>query len=189
MTVFAGSWIFFGATIFSISCSTMAPLLFGRFLLGVPVGMLSFVVPMYAAEVAPKELRGSLGSLMQLSVVLGILIATVAVVPLAHADAGWRWALGICGFPAVVLGLGIFCFPESPRWLCQHEGIEAATAALMVLRGKTDVHTEVLEISSALESEGSMHEASKGWGHLCVPGIKGRLFVAMGLQVLPTHIW
>lgn len=39
------------------------------------VGSLSTVVPMYNAEVAPPEIRGSLVSLQQFAIVTGILIS------------------------------------------------------------------------------------------------------------------
>ena len=118
---------------------------------------------------------------MQLAIVVGILIATVVAVPIQHHQSGWRIALGVCGIPALVLAAGIFFFPESPRWLCQHKSEEAAAAALRKLRGTDDVHLEVCEIAAALEAEAG---SQGSWKDLLAPGIFSRFRVALGLQVL-----
>ncbi|OJJ42858.1 hypothetical protein ASPZODRAFT_155103 [Penicilliopsis zonata CBS 506.65] len=47
----------------------------GRIIGGVGIGMFSMVVPLYQAEVAPPELRGSLVSLQQLFITIGTAIA------------------------------------------------------------------------------------------------------------------
>ena len=51
----------------------------------------------------------------------------------------------------------------------------------MRLRGTTQVHAEVGEIAMALESE---KDETGTYGDLLKPGIRGRLFVAMGLLTL-----
>src|SRR5690606_26599484 len=47
----------------------------GRFVTGMGVGSLSMTVPMYNAEVAPPELRGSLVGLQQLAITFGIIVS------------------------------------------------------------------------------------------------------------------
>lgn len=47
----------------------------GRVIGGVGIGMFSMVIPLYQAEIAPPELRGSLVSLQQLSITIGTTIA------------------------------------------------------------------------------------------------------------------
>ena len=47
-------------------------------LLGAGVGASSVAVPVYVAETAPAALRGALGSVTQLAVTVGILLAYVA---------------------------------------------------------------------------------------------------------------
>lgn len=47
----------------------------GRVIGGIGIGMLSMVIPLYQAEIAPPELRGSLVSLQQLSITIGTCIA------------------------------------------------------------------------------------------------------------------
>uniref|UniRef100_A0A452UIL9 Solute carrier family 2, facilitated glucose transporter member 4 n=1 Tax=Ursus maritimus TaxID=29073 RepID=A0A452UIL9_URSMA len=52
-------------------------LILGRFLIGAYSGLTSGLVPMYVGEIAPTHLRGALGTLNQLAIVTGILIAQV----------------------------------------------------------------------------------------------------------------
>jgi len=56
---------------------------FWRFIGGVAVGAASVIAPAYIAEVAPASLRGRLGSLQQLAIVVGIFIVNLvlAVLP------------------------------------------------------------------------------------------------------------
>jgi MFS family permease len=43
--------------------------------IGMGVGSLSMIVPMYNAEIAPPEVRGALVGLQQMSITLGIMIS------------------------------------------------------------------------------------------------------------------
>jgi MFS family permease len=47
----------------------------GRFITGMGVGSLSMSVPMYNAEIAPPEVRGSLVALQQLAITFGIMVS------------------------------------------------------------------------------------------------------------------
>lgn len=53
-------------------------LIIGRFVIGLYCGLTTGFVPMYVGEIAPTSLRGALGTLHQLAVVVGILIAQVS---------------------------------------------------------------------------------------------------------------
>ena len=58
-------------------------------------------VPVYLSELAPTELRGSLGSLNQLMITIGILAAYL--VSYGFADMGaWRWMLGLAVVPSII---------------------------------------------------------------------------------------
>ena len=64
-------------------------LILGRFIIGVYCGLTTGFVPMYVGEVSPTELRGALGTLHQLGIVVGILIAQVSTHP-------WLRSPGVC---------------------------------------------------------------------------------------------
>ncbi|KAG8654654.1 hypothetical protein MANES_05G158900v8 [Manihot esculenta] len=120
----------------------------GRLLEGFGVGIISYTVPVYIAEIAPQNLRGALGSVNQLSVTIGIMLAY-----LLGLFVQWR-ILAVLGIlPCVVLIPGLFFIPESPRWLAKMGMTEDFEASLQVLRGfDTDISLEVNEIKRAVAS-------------------------------------
>ncbi|EOX91081.1 Major facilitator superfamily protein isoform 4 [Theobroma cacao] len=105
-------------------------------------------VPVYIAEISPQNMRGSLGSVNQLSVTIGIMLAY-----LLGLFANWR-VLAVLGIlPCTILIPGLFFIPESPRWLAKMGMMEDFEASLQVLRGfDTDISVEVHEIKRAVAS-------------------------------------
>lgn len=66
---------------FSKMTSSWEMLIIGRFVVGLYSGLSTGFVPMYVGEVSPTALRGALGTLHQLSIVIGILLAQVSATP------------------------------------------------------------------------------------------------------------
>ncbi|KAG2666678.1 hypothetical protein I3760_15G074400 [Carya illinoinensis] len=120
----------------------------GRLLEGFGVGIISYTVPVYIAEIAPQNLRGALGSVNQLSVTIGIMLAY-----LLGLFVQWR-ILAILGIlPCTILIPGLFFIPESPRWLAKMGMTEEFETSLQVLRGfDTDISTEVNDIKRSVAS-------------------------------------
>lgn len=115
----------------------------GRFFTGFGIGIFSYVVPIFIAEIAPKNLRGGLTTLNQLMIVIGssvsFLIGTVIT---------WR-SLALTGLiPCIFLLVGLFFIPESPRWLAKVGCEKDFLVALQKLRGKdADITIEAAEIN------------------------------------------
>lgn len=105
-------------------------LLLGRCLVGLCVGLLSMVVPMYAAETTAAHRRGAVVSLFQLAITLGILAAYGVTLAFA-ASAPWPILLGLGALPVGLCLLAILFLPESPRWL---EATGDRAAALVAVR-------------------------------------------------------
>ncbi|XP_020975690.1 sugar transporter ERD6-like 6 isoform X2 [Arachis ipaensis] len=120
----------------------------GRLLEGFGVGVISYTVPVYIAEIAPQNLRGGLGSVNQLSVTIGIMLAY-----LLGIFVPWR-ILAILGIlPCAILMPGLFFIPESPRWLAKMGMTDEFETSLQVLRGfDTDIAEEATEIRAAVAS-------------------------------------
>ncbi|GAY42697.1 hypothetical protein CUMW_068880 [Citrus unshiu] len=132
-----------------ISFSKDSSFLFmGRLLEGFGVGVISYTVPVYIAEIAPQNMRGSLGSVNQLSVTIGIMLAY-----LLGLFVNWR-VLAVLGvLPCTLLIPGLFFIPESPRWLAKMGMTEDFESSLQVLRGfDTDISIEVNEIKRSVAS-------------------------------------
>ncbi|CAM8883487.1 unnamed protein product [Rhodiola kirilowii] len=120
----------------------------GRLLEGFGVGIFSYVVPVYIAEISPQNLRGSLGSVNQLAITIGVLITY-----LLGLCVPWRILAVLGVVPCALLIPGLFFIPESPRWLAKMGMTDDFEAALMVLRGfDTDISTEVNEIKRSVQS-------------------------------------
>ncbi|UTB32598.1 MAG: MFS transporter [Methanobacterium sp. ERen5] len=110
------SVIFGVGALFSCFSPNVNVLIMSRVVVGIAIGMASFIVPLYIAEVAPINIRGALVSLNQLAITLGIVISYI--VDLYFAPNGsWRWMLGLAVIPSLILGLGMLFMPPSPRWL------------------------------------------------------------------------
>ena len=119
-------------------------------------GAASVIAPAYIAEVAPARLRGRLGSLQQLAIVLGIFLALAINDLIAHAagspDApfwlgapAWRWMYWVEVAPSLAYGFGAFLVPESPRYLVARRRAKEAAAVLSRI-GEPDVPGRVAEI-------------------------------------------
>ncbi|CAL5413230.1 unnamed protein product [Camellia sinensis] len=127
----------------------------GRFFTGYGIGIFSFVVPVFIAEIAPKNLRGGLTTLNQLMIVAGSSLAFLMGTVIT-----WR-SLALTGLlPCVVLLLGLFFIPESPRWLAKVGLEKEFEAALQRLRGKdADVSREAAEIQTYIKTLQSLPKA------------------------------
>ncbi len=144
--------IFVLGAIASALAVSLAMLLCGRVLVGIGIGGASMLTPLYLAEIAPAGERGALVSLNQLAVASGILVSYLIGYALA-ADGAWRWMLGLGGVPGIILAVGMFFLPETPRWLAGHGYPNRARAALRQLRGPgADIEAEVGQLRSDLKS-------------------------------------
>ncbi|KAL1566610.1 plastidic glucose transporter 4-like isoform X3 [Salvia divinorum] len=147
----------------------------GRVLAGVGIGISSAIVPLYISEISPTEIRGTLGSVNQLSICIGILAALVAGLPLAGNPLWWRTMFTIALVPSVLLAVGMAFSPESPRWLYQQGRIAEAEASVKRLFGKERV-AEVMGDQDAAGRVSSEPEA--GW--LDLFSIRYRKVVSVG---------
>ncbi|MCI4375324.1 hypothetical protein PGIGA_G00108120 [Pangasianodon gigas] len=143
---------------FSKMAASWEMLIIGRFVVGLFSGLCTGFVPMYVGEVAPTALRGALGTLHQLGIVIGILIAQVfgLDVILGNADL-WPFLLGFTFIPALLQCFLLPLCPESPRYLlinCNEEN--KAKSVLKKLRGTTDVSSDMQEMKE--ESRQMMRE-------------------------------
>ncbi|TLX71050.1 sugar porter family MFS transporter [Labilibacter sediminis] len=109
-----------------------------RIIGGIGIGGAILIAPIYIAEIAPPKLRGSLVSLNQLNIVLGISVAYFSNYFMKDLEGeSWRWMLGVEAIPALVYFLALFTVPRSPRWLIQRlNKVEIAEKILIKIGGK-----------------------------------------------------
>lgn len=131
-----------------------------RFALGFAVGIASFIVPLYLSETAPAGIRGAMGTLFQLLITIGIFLISVTNVSIVHLIVDPRYALSVMFVVIVVFALlmflGCFLLPESPRWLLLKGRKEQAVQVLTkVLNTDEEVGREIAGIESTLHQPGA----------------------------------
>jgi len=113
--------IIFGTLVFLVGCVIQAQsmsvtvILVGRLVAGGSIGLLSSVVPLYQAEMAPTSMRGTLTSLYQFMITAGIFAAAFADSALVFRDGGWRVAIWLQAAPACCILVAMPFLPRSPR--------------------------------------------------------------------------
>ncbi|QRW13528.1 Sugar (and other) transporter [Ceratobasidium sp. AG-Ba] len=167
-------------------------IMIGRFISGLGVGALSAAVPLYQAESAPKQLRGTLTGTYQLFITFGILVAYCISIGTRETgnSASWRIVIAIGLVWSLMLGVGILFMPESPRWLLKRGRVEEAESSIARVRGYRveDHHEHVLrdlrEMQDSVKYEQSLSRA--GWLDCFRPGRKTlyRTLLGMALQSL-----
>ncbi|KAM9811146.1 solute carrier family 2, facilitated glucose transporter member 8 [Neosynchiropus ocellatus] len=147
----------------------------GRVLTGLASGVTSLVVPLYISEMAHERVRGTLGSCVQLMVVLGIM-----GVYLAGLFLDWRWLAIVCCLPPTLLMVCMCFMPESPRFLLSQGKRREAEEALLFLRGPdAPVEWECGRIEDACEEQGSSFQVSD----LKDPGVYKPLLIGIMLMM------
>ncbi len=152
--LFAG-FIFTAASAFSALLPPLPVLSACRFGLGFGVGVASFIVPLFLSETAPASIRGSMGTLFQLMITIGIFLISLTNVVIARAFVKPATSLPLMFLTitlfAALMFLGGFMLPESPRWLMLKGRREAAAAVLRrTLNTQDEIDLEIEEIEQAL---------------------------------------
>ncbi|WP_184752894.1 sugar porter family MFS transporter [Microbacterium thalassium] len=131
---------------------------------GLGIGIASVVAPAYIAEIAPKQIRGSLASLQQLAITIGIFAALLSDFVLEGAAGGpdnvlwlgleaWRWMFIVGVVPAAVYGILSFTVPESPRFLITQGRTDEARAIFSRLVPAVDLEKTMNELVGAIETD------------------------------------
>lgn len=140
----------------SILCG-LAPniyvLILSRILVGLAVGIVNFVVPLYLSEVSPKQLRGTLVSLYQWAITAGILFSYVINAAFAQAVYSWRWMLFAGVFPGLILLIGMMFLSDTPRWLVSKNRDDEAKKVFQKIEPDIDVDEEIRQIKETLKPE------------------------------------
>ncbi|KTS02664.1 major facilitator transporter [Microbacterium testaceum] len=160
-----GAVLFLASSIGSALTFSVLDLTIWRVIGGLGIGIASVVAPAYIAEVAPRQIRGSLASLQQLAITLGIFAALLSNALLVGAAGGtadnqlwwgleaWRWMFLVGVVPAAVYGLLAFTMPESPRFLLARGRADEARAIFARLVPPADLDKTINELTSAIETD------------------------------------
>jgi len=155
-----------------------------RIIGGVGVGAASMLSPLYISEIAPADKRGTLVSLYQLAIVLGINIVFFFNYKVAqfsteawNIETGWRYMVGSEVIPALLFFIALFFVPESPRWLSKEGRNEEALSILSRVNSEDKAKEVHQEIKAALGQEkGTLKE-------LFEPGLRMAMIIGVFLAL------
>ena len=175
--IVATAVIFIVASVLCAFSPNITWLVISRMMIGLAVGMVNFVVPVYLSEIAPQRIRGMLVSLFQLAITAGILFSYLVNGAFAEAVYNWRWMMGAGVLPALILLAGIIFLEDTPRWLLSKQRESEAKAVFKKIEPDKSVTRQIKEIKQNLEAEKSAGEKVSFQRWMLMP-----VFVGVGMM-------
>ncbi|ODV65356.1 general substrate transporter [Hyphopichia burtonii NRRL Y-1933] len=117
----------------------IAMLFVARFIAGVSIGMIVFLVPLWQTEIAPASVRGLLVGMHGTMNIAGYSICNWVNVGLyfcSNVNAQWRVTLALQMVWPLALAICIWWMPESPRWLIEHGKVDEAREVMKHLESE-----------------------------------------------------
>lgn len=172
--------IFTAGALFTAFSPDVVSLVAGRFLLGLAIGVASLTVPLYISEISPAGMRGALVSLNQFMIAIGGKISYLSDFLIAN-DANpfcWRWMFLVGIFPALILLIGVFFIPETPRWLIARGFEEKGRSILKKVEAPGLIEESITKIK---EDIARTHE-SASFRELFKPWLRTPLMIGIGIM-------
>ena len=162
-------------------------LVLARLFLGVAIGVSSFAVPLYIAEISPTKVRGTLVSMFQLMVTIGVLVSYLS--DLYFADESdmtcWRPMFYVGVIPACILLIGMFFMPETPRWLMSQGRHDESIRILNRIEGEAQAKISFRQMQEEIKRS----EAEKsGWRELLQPWLRTPLIICIGIMFFQQFV-
>ena len=158
--LFISSLLFTAGSFLMASANSYRALVLGRYVQGYGVGAGLLISPMFISEIAPPAFRGSLVTLSEVSLSVGVLLAYIVNVALSSLPNQWRWMLALGAVPGVLLTLRILFLPESPRFLVgQGKEAEAKQVMRMIMDNEPESVADATleEIKERAKVKGTHH--------------------------------
>jgi sugar porter (SP) family MFS transporter len=152
----------------------------GRVIIGIAIGIASFSVPLYISEISPTKRRGALVSMNQLMITIGILVSYISDYLIASDTNpfSWRWMFYVGFFPALILFIGMFFLPETPRWLIGKGKEEEGRKVLSRVEDPGLVEEAVQKIKADIARESE----SASYREIFKPWLRNALIIAVGIM-------
>lgn len=184
--ILASAFVFATGAVWTGLAPTVTQLMISRFYLGLAIGVSSFAVPLYISEIAPTKIRGTLVSMFQLLITVGILAAYLS--DNAFADNSnlecWRPMLWVGVIPAVVLFIGMFFLPETPRWLMSKGREEEGEAVLRRVEDPSLIEDSM----AAMRRDMAIDADQASWKEIFKPWLRNALIIATGIMFFQQFV-
>ncbi len=171
--IIATAIIFISGSILCAAAPDIYILILSRMLVGLAVGIVNFIVPLYLSEVSPKQLRGTIVSLYQWAITAGILFSYLINAVFAHAVYNWRWMLFAGVVPGLILLIGMLFLNDTPRWLVSKGRYDEAKKVFNKIEPDMDAEKEIEAIKLTLKPQQAAEEKFKFKKWMIMPFIAG----------------
>lgn len=177
------SAIFMCGAVLSGSAPDVNFLIMSRLFLGIGIGIASFAVPLYIAEISPARNRGALVTINQLMITIGILVSYITDYWIANdADPfSWRLMFHIGFIPGFMLFTGMYFLPETPRWLIKKGRYEEGEQVLKKVEDSDLIDATLIKLKEEIAADelnkSSLRQLFKPW-------LKYPLIIGVGIMIL-----
>ena len=167
--------------------ATSTSLFAGRLFLGLAIGVSSYAVPMYIAEISPTKQRGALVSSFQLLITIGIFVSYLSDRAFANeADLeSWRPMFLVGVIPAIILFIGMLTLPETPRFLIGKGRDDEGRRILKKIEEPELVEPAIAKMKEDIKLA---EESGKSWSEIFSPYLKTSLFIAIGIMFVQQFV-
>lgn len=185
-TILAAAIIFIIGAAWSGWAPNPVLLIIARLFIGLAIGISSFSVPLYIAEISPSHIRGRLVSLFQLLITIGILVSYLSDLAFANNNnvESWRPMFYIGIIPGVILFVGMFFLPETPRWLMS-KGREAES--LKILK-RLEAPSLVEESMKRMKDELEKAKERPNFREVFKPWLRKALIISVGIMFFQQFV-
>jgi len=168
--------------------ATPTSLFAGRLFLGIAIGISSYAVPMYIAEIAPTKQRGALVSSFQLLITIGIFVSYLSDYGFAQDETNleaWRPMFLVGIIPAIILLVGMMTLPETPRFLIGKGKEKKGREILERLEEPELVEPTIAKMKQEIELD---KETSQSWKEIFSPYLRTSLIIAIGIMFVQQFV-
>lgn len=175
------SVIFVLGAVGSASSQSITELIIYRFIVGIAVGISSYVVPLYVSEIAPTKNRGFFVCFSTLFIIAGLVLSFI-IGYILNPTESWQLMLAMGVIPAIILFCGMLNLPESPRWLLANQLEDQARTVLGKFIPEESIEAEMAAIKDGITTYRS------DWRLLFKPWLKPAVVIGVGIAIFQQII-